>query len=311
MLIRSHLIKHLQITSQDIDQLAASAPNMYKIYTIPKRNMGKRVIAHPSKKLKSYQRALIEFLDMSLPIHEAAFAYRKGIGIKENAMVHTKQRYLLKMDLQNYFHSITPELFFKFLDTLDINFDEDDRYLLQQIVFWRPSKKRSGKLILSIGAPSSPLISNSILYFFDKELSSRCKLLHIKYSRYADDLTFSTNKKDILFSVPTQVKELLKKTFQGSILVNDVKTVFSSKAHNRHVTGITLNNEGRISIGRERKRYLYSLVHKYKLGQLTNEDIKHTQGLLAFAKNIEPSIESRLIRKYSFETIKKLKSEHL
>src|SRR5690554_3187865 len=78
------------------------APHHYKIYTIPKRSVGHRVIAHPSQKLKSFQRTLNQILADILPVHEAAYAYRKNRGIKDNARRHLKNPYLLKMDFKNY-----------------------------------------------------------------------------------------------------------------------------------------------------------------------------------------------------------------
>ena len=115
--------------------------------------------------------------------------------------------------------------------------------------------------MLSIGAPSSPLVSNFFMYQFDCVLSKLCIEREIIYTRYADDLTFSTKHKDVLFVLPQLVKENLNDLFGNAIRINRKKTKFSSKAHNRHVTGITINNDGKISLGRERKRYIKHLVH--------------------------------------------------
>jgi len=302
------LCKELSTSRQEIDKLLISAPKMYKIYFIPKRTSGRRRIAHPSKTLKKYQRALIPILDRTLAVHKSAMAYREGIGVKQNARAHLHSKYLLKMDFQNFFHSITPELFFSYLDFLDSNdlSSEEDRYLLRNLLFHNPSKKDGGKLMLSIGAPSSPLVSNTIMYFFDTSLSEMCSAQGIRYTRYADDLTFSTNKKKILFFLPNDVKKLLKESFGGLISVNESKTVFSSKAHNRHVTGVTITNDDKLSIGRERKRYISSLIHQFSLSQMSGEDVSYLQGLFAFACDIEPIFKDRMIKKYSADTIEAL-----
>ena len=112
MQLYDFLCKELFVSKQEIDDFVLSAPKMYKVYSIPKRTSGKRVIAQPAKRLKDYQRALISLLEQILPVHKSAFAYRKNLSVKENAMQHQNSSYLLKMDFQNFFYSITPDLFF-------------------------------------------------------------------------------------------------------------------------------------------------------------------------------------------------------
>ena len=306
MQLYDFLCKELFVSKQEIDDFVLSAPKMYKVYSIPKRTSGKRVIAQPAKRLKDYQRALISLLEQILPVHKSAFAYRKNLSVKENAMQHQNSSYLLKMDFQNFFYSITPDLFFSVLQNLNISVSSEDYYLLTQLLFFCPSKKTGGKLVMSIGAPSSPFISNSIMFFFDTAVYEVCLSKGITYTRYADDLTFSCNKKNSLFDLPALMKQFLVEHFKGRIIINESKTVFSSKANNRHVTGITITNDDCLSIGRQRKRYISSLIHQFSLKQLPEEDISYLQGLLAFACHIEPHFKESMIKKYSFETISQI-----
>jgi len=306
MQLYQFLSKELSASKQEINDFARSAPKKYKVYTIPKRTSGKRVIAHPARKLKEYQRTVVKYLDPLLSIHSTAFAYRKNIGIKQNAEQHKKSRYLLKMDFQNFFHSITPKILFSTLKELNLGLTENEEKLLTKILFWSPSKGAKDTLILSIGAPSSPLISNAIMFFFDQAIYKVCIKQKITYTRYADDITFSTNSKNSLFDIPTLVKNLLFEYFNGAITINESKTTFSSMSHNRHVTGVTLTNKRGISIGRQRKRYISSLIHKFSLNQIPEEDIKYLQGLFAFACNIEPVFKQRMIKKYSTEIINQI-----
>lgn len=306
MQLYQFLSTELSLSKQEINKFVLSAPKMYKIYTIPKRTSGKRTIAHPAKKLKEYQRTLISLLEQLLPVHHVAFAYKKNMGIKQNAEQHQQSKYLLKMDFQNFFHSITPDLFFSILKKQKIDLIQEDRYILNQILFWSPSKRSVDNLILSIGAPSSPFISNVVMFFFDQDLYTECHKQSITYTRYADDISFSSNTKDTLFDIPHLVKKLLVKHFSGAITINESKTVFSSKSHNRHITGITLTNENKLSIGRQKKRYISSLIHQFSLGQLSTEDIHYLQGFLAFASYIEPDFKQRMIKKYSFKTINQI-----
>ena len=293
------LCEEFSASRQEVSQFAFSAPKKYKLYRIPKRSSGTRLIAHPSRQLKKYQRYLADHLALKLPVHRAAMAYQKGIGIRENANAHKRGRYLLKMDFYNFFPSITPTLFFKFLDLQSLPYTKEDKYLLKNLLFCNLSKKSGGSLRLSIGAPSSPFISNAIMYYFDEALFSKCKKLKISYTRYADDLTFSSNVSGVLFGIPDLVAQCLTDCFGGAILINESKTVFSSKAHNRHVTGITITNDGSLSVGRERKRQVSAMIHNYSVGRLGPEDCGYLRGLISFVLSVEPNFRQRMEKKYS------------
>lgn len=301
MSLISQLALKLQKNEDEIARFLINAPKKYKVYTIPKRTSGHRVIAQPSKELKEYQRKFLEL--QQLPIHDAAIAYRDGLSIKDNAIVHKNNPYLLKLDLENFFNSISDVLFWKVWESILPLPSSQDIQTLTKLLFWCPSKKSGGSLVLSIGAPSSPLLSNFFMYKFDCLISQLCIERGISYTRYADDLTFSTKIKGILFDIPLLVRDKLSEIFGSSIRINRKKTKFSSKAHNRHVTGITINNQGNISLGRERKRYIKHLVHQAQIDNLDDKDRQHLKGLIAFVKHIEPSFFQSLKKKYPTEII--------
>lgn len=298
------LALELKKSEAEVSRFLLTAPNKYKIYTIPKRTSGHRVIAQPSKELKEYQRKFLELQE--LPVHNAAMAYRKGISIKDNAIAHKGNRYLLKLDLENFFNSITSQLFWSVWRLTFSMPPELERFYLERLLFWCPSKKRGGNLILSVGAPSSPLVSNFFMYRFDCAVSELCRERNVVYTRYADDLTFSTGCKGVLFEIPSLVEAALSEFFGFSIKLNKRKTRFSSRAHNRHVTGVTINNDGALSLGRSRKRYIKHLVHLHSLGGLSKEGYLHLRGLIAFSKHIEPAFVRSLVRKYSVKIISEI-----
>jgi len=303
MELLNYLARNFNLSEQEVEEFILKAPNKYKVYTIPKRTGGFRVIAQPTKELKTYQRYILKNVLPSLPIHDAAMAYKKNHSIKSNALAHVHQNYFLAMDFENFFNSITPILFWNVWDrTINISLSSKEILFYQNLFFWKP-KKNSSKLILSIGAPSSPLISNFILYEFDTYITELCAKKNIKYTRYADDLSFSTNTKDNLFEIPSLVENALIKIYKGQLKINRNKTVFSSRAHNRHVTGITLTNDNKISLGRSRKRYIKHLVHKFILGKLSLSEKQYLGGLLNFSQYIEPSFISSLELKYSKDII--------
>ncbi|WP_413742921.1 retron St85 family RNA-directed DNA polymerase [Sodalis sp. RH15] len=299
----SKMIEIQSLNRRQIDRFLFNAPNRYKVYSIPKRNGGERIIAHPSRALKAFQYHLIHILESHFRVHSSAVAYKKGSGIKQNAILHADNPYILKMDFSNFFNSITPELLFMACAWNEFELSCAEERLLTKALFWNKAKNQSGRLSLSVGAPSSPLVSNIIMYLFDETFTKLCEQCGIIYSRYADDLTFSTHHKNILFTLPDAVRTFLNKQYHNRITLNDRKTIFTSKAHNRHITGVTLTTQGTLSIGRDRKRFISSLIHKYTLGLLEPEMTYYLQGLLSFAFHIEPEFKTSMVRKYSDRTV--------
>ena len=119
-------IKDALFLSDDmVNSFIKTAPHRYKLYEIKKRNSEeKRKIAHPSKELKVIQGIITNELEKHLPVHDCAYAYRRKIGIKENALAHKNSNFLLKMDISNFFNSITPDIFFKKIIKLNIGLTE-------------------------------------------------------------------------------------------------------------------------------------------------------------------------------------------
>ncbi|MCG9536667.1 retron St85 family RNA-directed DNA polymerase [Providencia huaxiensis] len=302
----ARLAKIQSRTRKQIDSFLYNAPNRYKVYSIPKRNGGERTIAHPSHELKNFQYNLIEILEPIFKIHPNALAYRKGLGIKQNASLHSQNSYILKIDFSDFFNSITPDLLFKAFAKNKFDLSSAEERVLTKGLFWNKAKSQSTRLSLSVGAPSSPLISNIIMYYFDETFTNICNQKGITYTRYADDLTFSTNKKNALFTLPDEIRTFLNKEYGNLITLNERKTVFTSKAHNRHITGVTITTKGSLSIGRERKRLISSLIHKYTLNLLTLDMTYYLQGLLSFAIHIEPDFRDRMTKKYSSNVITEL-----
>ena len=186
--------------------------------------------------------------------------------------------------------------------------NELDKELVKHIFFWNPNSKdkRHKKLILSVGSPSSPMISNAIMYFFDSEIKTYCDSISIVYTRYADDLSISGNDKDNLKDVIMFIRSKLYDLFNGRIILNDLKTTLISPGYNKFVTGITLTTQGGLSIGRKRKRYIFSLVYKYIKNELKEDAVLHMKGMISFSHLVEPSFIIRLESKYGKNIIKRI-----
>lgn len=293
----SSVADRLLMTEDELLKFSLTMPRRYKTYYILKRNgIDVRLIAHPSRESKLIQRVVVEELRPIFPISKCATAYEKGTSIRLNALRHVNSRYMLKMDCKNFFPSITPDLLFFAAQNNGIAISEIDKLFLESVLFYKSTRR--AKLRMSIGAPSSPFISNFVMKNFDDAIESACFDQGITYTRYADDMTFTTNKKQILFDMPNIVKDLLSVHCNKKIRINSEKTVFSSKRFNRHVTGIVLTNSNELSIGRTRKREIFSLMNSCKYNKLDGDQRQRLKGLINFAQSIESNFISRLKAKY-------------
>lgn len=283
----------LLLPRDKIAKIAKSAPHSYKVYTIPKRTGGNRTIYHPSKPLKALQRWIVRHITGDLPVHSAATAYRLGQSILQNAKAHQGSHYLLRMDFTGFFESITSTDIHCFLrspsTTAKISLGPDDIDLFVQLVTHKGG--------LTVGAPTSPSLSNAICYELDFKLADYCSAQAITYTRYADDLFFSTQTPDILSALPDYVEQTITALpFPKALKINKGKTRHSSKKGRRRVTGLTLTPEGSVSVGRNRKRIVRALIHQYaKLDARSKDQLR---GHISYILSIDPDFLNALILKY-------------
>lgn len=294
------------LSTKDARVLIFTAAYRYKLHYIEKRHgRGQRLIAQPTAEIKLLQRWALEKYVNRLPIHKAATAYRSGVSIKDHAAVHADNSFLLKLDFQDFFPSILGTHFLMHLKSY-MKISDVDANLLMRLLF-RFDRETQG-YVLSIGAPSSPAVSNTIMYDFDDALTNYCRARDIVYSRYADDLALSTSKPKVLNDAFDFVKWLCGDMPYPRLQLNDAKTVFTSKKHRRQLTGLILTNDGKPSLGREKKRLIRSMAHRFSLGELSPDQALHLRGLLAFAFSIEPlffSSINRMIGEAAFHRLMK------
>lgn len=298
------LLREVPFEKEELLAIIATASRRYKVYQIPKRD-GKsvRTIAQPAPEVKLLQRILHDKVIGNWPVHEAATAYISEQSIANHVRRHVNSKYLLKLDFKNFFPSITAADIRQHAKRHS-NFGENDLDIFINIVAWR--NKLDHSFGLSIGAPSSPAISNSIMFEFDESISSFCKDKEVTYSRYADDLAFSTTRKDTLKEVEAEVHRLTSSIQSPKLAINEKKTVNVSKRYRRSLVGLTITPEQKVSLGRERKRDIRAKLYLYGKGYLNGEDVAHLRGLLAYAWSIEPAFILSLADKQGNELFAKL-----
>src|SRR5260370_12036764 len=299
-MIAERIGAQLGLDLEYVEKVALTASYRYKSYTIPKRTGGMRTIHHPSRELKLLQGWLVDSVLSRLPVHKAALAYRNGISIRNHAAVHVGQNYLLKIDFKDFFPSIaeadiTRILRHESLRRAGLELTAQDLQFVGRIV--------CRKVFLTIGAHSSPIIYNAVLFDFDDHWYEESERINVKYSRYADDLYFSTDRRGILSGVLDRVRADLAHRPSPRLTINDTKTVFTSRKRSRLVTGLILTSDKRISLGRHRKRHIRTLVYNNQSSGLSDEQREYLRGFIAYARSVEPTFVEALRRKYGSKTI--------
>jgi RNA-directed DNA polymerase len=188
MSLTDELVENLGMSFGDVARVIASAPARYYVFEIAKRTGGKRIIAQPARELKAIQRYILQEKLSLFPVHNCATAYMEGNSIAENALVHVNSGPILKMDFESFFPSIKAADWSKFARKYKRDeIETKDIPLYSKLLFWGEEKKNKVPRCLSIGAPTSPALSNILLFALDTELSCYAQRLGVKYTRYADD----------------------------------------------------------------------------------------------------------------------------
>lgn len=223
----------------------------YTVFSIPKRSGGERRIDAPIPQLKLLQRRLANLLTECLQEIEAAqerkntfsHAFRKGSSIITNARAHKNRRYVLNIDLQDFFPTLHLGRVIGFLvKNEDFKLNKGVATLLAQIAC------NDGKL--PQGSPCSPILSELLTHFLDVRLARLAANNRCTYTRYADDITFSTNQKEFPAALAVRAgegwlvgNELRSRIEDASFRINDAKTRMQLRGSSQSVTGLTVNTK--------------------------------------------------------------------
>lgn len=193
-----------KLLGKDPLKLAAlAAVPRYEEFFIPKKNGGKRLIENPNLELKKVQRKLNDYLQAVYFFHRTPSAYGfitnpvddpEPRHILTNAEVHLGCRWLLNVDMQDFFHLVTRPRVKMLFEAPLFSFNEEISVLLAALSCY---KERT-----PMGAPTSPVISNLVSIPLDHDLEALAGRRGWRYTRYADDMTFSSEEEITLDDVP-------------------------------------------------------------------------------------------------------------
>lgn len=244
-------------------------PDKYVTFSVPKKTGGVRTISAPRPELKLLQRRLSDCLQSCLEeinsekkiTSPISHGFRRGFSILTNATVHRGRRFVFNVDIKDFFGSINfGRVYGFFLKNKDFALTEDVAKILAAIAC------HEGKL--PQGSPCSPVISNLIGQILDIRLARLARKHGCSYSRYADDLTFSTNKRifpsaiavpgiDHSWEVGNALVEIISKS---GFHLNQKKTRMQYCDSRQEVTGIIVNR--RTNTRSEYRRLTRSMTHK-------------------------------------------------
>lgn len=308
MHIIKELSKDLSLSELDINSVIETAKGSAHIFYVEKRSGGHRKICHPSGPVKVIQYWLNENIFKSLPVHSASAAYGKGMSIRKNADRHVGKRYFVNVDIKNFFPSI------KYGDLHGVLSAEVSRGNLKYFLdddFFRCVNNvcfdEDGGL--SIGYPTSPFICNAVMFGLDEQINSvfakEFGAGSVVYSRYADDMTLSTNIEGISSEI-IELISLVLKTSQSPNLVINKKKVFVGSAlkGNVIVNGLRVCG-GEVKLDMKKKKHITLLIKLFESKKLKAEDVGALQGMLSYAKDVDPAFYTKLSLKYfhSFQKI--------
>lgn len=302
MSLLAELAKEFGLNEEDLERIIHTAPKRYKIFGIEKRHGGIRVIAQPSRELKAIQRYLVETKLKALPIHQSATGYVSGMNILQNAQLHRQNRVIMKLDFKDFFPSIKVKDWRYFVkNKKEPNIFSQDVELYSKIFFW--GIKSIDPISLSIGAPSSPILSNILMYDLDVLLNAASTETRLVYSRYADDITVSGNNTEDIYEFEKLARRIIKNSKSPKLVFNDEKRGVYRRGQRRMVTGLVITPNEKISLGRERKRLISSMLHHVAVGRSDTDAMGHLKGLLGFCLANEPEFVDRMREKYGSQIL--------
>ena len=236
----------------------------YTRFVIPKRNGGRRIIQEPIPNLKIVQHKLLQVLQEVYAPKPTVHGFVAERSIVTNASRHIKNRYVFNIDLEHFFPSIHFGRVRGMFMAFPYELNNEVATVLAQICCLRTS--------LPQGSPTSPIISNMLCAKMDSQLRSLAAKHHCHYTRYADDITFSTSRGKFPAALAVVVSEEEERRVQigndlhiiidnNGFRLNKKKTRLQTKNKRQEVTGLTVNKF--VNVNRKFIRQIRAMLHAW------------------------------------------------
>jgi RNA-directed DNA polymerase len=231
----------LEVTPTHLHYLLFKMKPLYRRFTVPKKSGGQREILAPNKSLRIIQQKFNYILTLHYKPRFTSHGFVKDQNIVTNASKHLNKRNILNFDIEDFFSSVNMgRIRGIFINYFGIS---GDAATILANICCHENK-------LPQGAPTSPILSNMVCYSLDKAMQALAKQHGCTYTRYADDLTFSTTKtvfpQSLAYNDGTHIVISNKITNELKIngfYLNDKKTRLLNQKQRLEVTGITVNEK--------------------------------------------------------------------
>src|SRR4051812_46351317 len=266
----------------------------YHRWLVPKRDGSPRLISAPKPELKAAQRWIMREVTDHLPVHGAAHGFLAGRSIVTNARVHAGARIVVKLDIREFYPTVTMRRVKGLLRRAGLG--EQVATVMALLATDSPREEvvthgkthfvALGPRSLPQGAPTSPSITNALCLRLDCRLSGLARKLGCRYTRYADDLTFSWHG-----DARSQVGTLLRGA--GMIVraegfeIHTKKTGVRGAGARKKVTGLVVNqapaDRPTARVPRKTQRELRAAIRNRELGRPgKGETLEQLKGMAAF-----------------------------
>lgn len=309
----------MEIESRELTWLCyhrgAAQTDHYHRFQIPKKRGGMRNVSAPKTKLRRAQRFVWEQILAKMPVHQAAAAFVPGTSTVQNAMRHAAKAIVIRVDLKDFFPSISFRRVKHFFQSAGYNEGCATVFALLCTESPRVSLALDGQTkhvalgerVLPQGACTSPALSNLICRRLDARLTGLCIKRGLTYSRYADDLVFSGD--DARCDIAALLGLVGKVVEDENLVVNAEKTLVMRANHRQAVTGLVVNAQSAASprVSRDDLRRFRAFLHGFetlgreraseKLGQ---DALFYARGYLAYIHMSDPQRASKLRAAHAF-----------
>ena len=300
------------ITVQSLNYHANPALNQsrYRQFGIKKKSGGERSIHAPCKGLKHLLRSLNLVLQCVHEPHKCASGFVPGKSVVDNAQFHVGQRHVLNLDLQDFFHSFDRNrVKLGFMrGTIGLRGNREPLAFLLACLCTHPFMVNGEqRIVLPQGAPTSPTLTNMLCETLDRRLNGLAKRFGLRYSRYADDITFSGGYH---FVSAKGFHDELHRIIEAdqSLVINPDKTRFQNASFRQEVTGLIVNEK--VNVPRRYVKelrmwiYMWERYGKAKAGSIFSRDYAQDKG---HVKNPTPPFEKVIQGKLNY--LKMVKGE--
>jgi RNA-directed DNA polymerase len=297
----SHLSALVGYKKEYLKKAALHTKYFYRDFNITKKNGQKRSISEPLPSLKEIQIWILKNILYQIPVSPFAKAYRPKISLIENLRFHKNQPKILTLDLENFFPSISIDSIENIF--LELGYSKNISNLLSLLC------TKDGTL--PQGAPTSPYLSNLMFKNADAIISDYCIQRKIRYTRYADDLSFSGDfdEKKLLDKITETVEKL-------GLKLNNKKTKLMTPGNRQTVTGIVVNEKPQVVFHKRNKlrQAMYYIkkfgIDEHRVYKEINQAnfLEHLLGKINFILQINPK-DSEFLKYKSFLIDLKAKQE--